>query len=140
VKKYGEGVHPLSITGVPMAITALVMGPFAYAVERHQTFAWNPVSVGALVYLALFGSAVTFSLYFWLLRQYPAKRVALIAYIIPLVAVSIGILRGEPLTARTLVGSAIVVAGVALSVHQHGRQAVRAAPTAGPHQVGEEGA
>ena len=61
------------------------------------------------------GSAVTFTLYFWLLSHLPARRLALIAYVIPVIAVGIGVLRGEPLTPRMLLGAAGVVAGVALA-------------------------
>ncbi len=120
VKRWGSKVHPFSITAIPMAICAGVMGVVALGYERELTFTWDAVSVGALLYLAIFGSAVTFSLYFWLLKQWPAKRLALIAYIIPIIAVGVGVLRHEPLTLRELIGAAVVVAGVALAVHKHG--------------------
>lgn len=119
VKKWGGGVHQLSITAIPMAICAGVMGAVALATERERAFTWDTVSVGSILYLAVMGSAVTFSLYFWLLRHFPAKRLALIAYIIPIVAVAIGVFMGEPLTARALTGAAIVILGVSLAVHAH---------------------
>ena len=50
--------------------------------------------------------------------QNPVKSLALITYVIPVVAVGIGALRGESLTLRTLVGAALVVGGTALAVHQ----------------------
>jgi drug/metabolite transporter (DMT)-like permease len=101
-----------------MAMAAGVMGAVALAFERQATFIWSPSSIGALLYLAIFGSVVTFTLYFWLLSHMPAKRLALIAYVIPVVAVGIGALRGEPLTLRTLVGAVLVVGGTALAVHR----------------------
>ena len=116
VKRWGEGVHPLSLTSVPMAMTAGIMGSMAFAFERGRDFHWNATSVGALFYLAIMGSAVTFTLYYWLLSHFPAKRMALIAYIIPVVAVGIGLARGEPLTGRILGGAGMVVAGVAIAV------------------------
>ncbi len=118
VKRWGARVHPFSITAVPMAITAVVMGVAALAFERQRSVTWDRVSIGALLYLAVFGSAVTFSLYYWLLRQLPVKRLALIAYVIPVVAVLIGVLRGEPFTRQILAGSAVVVLGVVLAVHR----------------------
>jgi drug/metabolite transporter (DMT)-like permease len=75
-----------------------------------------------LLYLTVFGSVITFTLYFWLLAHLPAKRLALIAYVIPLVAVGVGWLRGEPMTVRTLAGAALVVIGTALAVHLHSLQ------------------
>ncbi|MFQ5701894.1 MAG: EamA family transporter, partial [Acidobacteriota bacterium] len=62
----------------------------------------------------IFGSVITFSLYYWLLRHLPAKRMALVAYVVPVIAVAIGWLRDEALTARMLIGSAIVLAAVSL--------------------------
>jgi drug/metabolite transporter (DMT)-like permease len=119
VKRWGEGVHPFSLSAVPMGITAGIMGALAVTFERGQSFDWNMSSIGALLYLAIFGSVITFTLYFWLLAHLPAKRLALIAYVIPLVAVGVGTLRGEPMTLRTLTGAALVVAGTALAVHLH---------------------
>ncbi len=119
VKRWGEGVHPFSLSAVPMGITAGIMGALAVAFEKGQSFNWNMSSIGALLYLAIFGSVITFTLYFWLLAHLPAKRLALIAYVIPLVAVVVGTLRGEPMTLRTLTGAALVVAGTALAVHLH---------------------
>jgi drug/metabolite transporter (DMT)-like permease len=118
VKRWGAGVHPLSLTAVPMTFTGMVMGALAVAYEGDRTFRPDVVSVSALLYLAIAGSAVTFTLYYWLLSYLPAKRLALIAYIIPVIAMLIGTLRGEPLTARTLGGSALVLAGVALAIHR----------------------
>jgi len=116
IKKWGAGIHPLSLTIVPMAMTCIIMGSLAVTLESEATFDWNLRTVSSVLYLAVFGSMVTFSLYFWLLDRLPAKRVALIAYIIPVVAVGIGVLRGEPLTGRVLLGAAVVIASVAVIV------------------------
>ena len=118
VKRWGRGVHHLSLTAIPMGITAGVSGGLALLLERDRAFVWEPRSVGAIVYLAVLGSAVTFSLYFWLLEHLPARRMSLVAYITPLVAVTVGVLRGEPMTARILLGAALVIGGVAAAV-QH---------------------
>jgi drug/metabolite transporter (DMT)-like permease len=71
--------------------------------------------VGALVYLAVLGSAVTFTVYYWLLARVTATRLALTSYLIPIVAVAVGaLLFGEPLRPRLLAGSALILAGVAI--------------------------
>ena len=103
---------------VPMFVGALTMAIPAVAFEDASRFTWSLRPVLALVYLTVAGSAVTFSIYFWLLSHLPAKRLALIAYVIPIIAVGIGVLRGEPLTARILAGSLLVVVGVALAVQR----------------------
>ena len=118
VKRWGKGVHPLSLSAVPMGLAALAMGFVALLTERNLPLSFNASSVGALLYLAVFGSAVSFSLWYWLLSHARATRVSLISYLNPVVAVGIGILfLREPITFRLLAGAALVVAGVALAVH-----------------------
>ena len=118
VKRWGSGIHPFSMTGVPMAIGAGLTGVIALLTERGRPIVWDTRSVSALLYLAIMGSAVTFSLYYWLLSHMPAKRLALIAYIIPVEAVVIGAFRDEPITLRVILGAVLVIAGVALAVHR----------------------
>ncbi|HXI04249.1 MAG TPA: EamA family transporter [Candidatus Saccharimonadales bacterium] len=122
VKRWGEGIHPLSLTSVPMAMTAGLVGALALATEGARDVRWDASSVGALLYLAIMGSAVTFTLYYWLLSRFTAKRMSLIAYVIPVIAVGIGLARGEPITWQILAGAALVLGGVGLAVHA-GRRA-----------------
>ena len=70
----------------------LVMAALALLFERHRPIVWTPTSIGSLAYLSVFGSAVTFTLYYWLLRHARASRVALIAYATPVIAVATGVL------------------------------------------------
>ena len=117
VKRWGHGVHPLSLTAPPMAATCLIMGALAAIFERDRELSFDSASVGALLYLAIAGTAITFFLYFWLLNRLPATRLSLITYGIPVVAVTVGTLwLGEPFTGRMLVGSVLVLVGVSLAV------------------------
>jgi drug/metabolite transporter (DMT)-like permease len=116
IKRWGEEIHPFSISGVPMLIASGAMGLLSLAVERDRDLVWTRSNVSALLYLALFGSAITFTMYYWLLARIAAKRAALISYLIPVVAVARGTARGEAFTGRMLAGSALVVAGVAVAV------------------------
>ena len=115
IKRWGAGIHPVSLAAVPMGIAAAAMTPVALIVERDRPVVLDAASVGALLYLAIAGSAVTFTLYYWLMSHLPATRVSLIAYVIPLVAVAVGALLGEPVTFKTLAGTGLVVSGVALA-------------------------
>ena len=122
VKRWGAGIHPLSLTAFPMLLTGIVMGVAALLFERDAALVFDTRSLGALLYLAVLGSAVTFTVYYWMLAHAPATRVALIAYTIPIVAVAVGALAfGEPIRGRVLAGGALVLAGVALvSRTRHG--------------------
>lgn len=116
VKRWGKGIHPLSVTIVPMAIASVLTGIVAAFVERGREIHLDAVSVGAVLYLAVFGSAVTFGVYYWLLQHYAATRLGLIAYVIPVVAVLIGtVFLDEPFTARIAAGGVLVLGGVAMA-------------------------
>jgi drug/metabolite transporter (DMT)-like permease len=105
-----------------MGQASLVMGVVAALFERHRPLVLDLPSVSAVLYLAVAGSAVTFVLYFWLLQHMPATRLSLIAYGVPVVAVLVGwAFLDEVLTLHTLVGSALVIAGVALAVRRNPR-------------------
>jgi len=118
IKRWGKGIHPFSLTAVPMAMTAVVMGGIAFMTERDAPMTFDAVSIGALLYLALAGSAVTFSLLYWLLARLSATRVSLVAYTIPVVAVCVGALfLGEVITGRIIAGSAMVLLGGFLAAH-----------------------
>jgi drug/metabolite transporter (DMT)-like permease len=90
VKRWGAGVHPFSMTAVPMGIAAIVMGVVAALMERGRPIELGVRPVTALLYLAVLGSAVTFSLYYWLLAHVSATRLSLLAFTMPIVAVAFG--------------------------------------------------
>ena len=119
IKRWGKGVHPFSLTAVPMGLTAGFMGAVSLAVEPGPPAWMNQVSLGALVYLGILGSAVTFTLYFWMLSHMQVTRLSLMTYIIPVVAVVVGtVFLDEHFTARTLPGSVLVLIGVALAARR----------------------
>jgi drug/metabolite transporter (DMT)-like permease len=98
-----------------MLLTAAVVGILALTVERGAPVVFDWRSVGALLYLAVLGSAVTFTTYYWMLAHAPATRVALVAYTIPIVAVAVGaMLFQEPVRPRVVLGGVLVLVGVAV--------------------------
>ncbi len=123
VKRWGKGIHPISLTAVPMAISAVVMGGVSLLVERGRPVVFTPLAAGTVLYLALAGSAFTFYCYFWLMERMPATRVALTNYVSPVVAVLIGsLLLDETLTVRVVAGALLVVGGVGITVSNAGRR------------------
>ncbi len=126
VKRWGREIHSLSLTAVPMTLTALVIAPFAVWVERDRPITPSTASVSAVVYLAVVGSAVAFVLFFWLLKHVSVIQLSLIAYGVPVVAVAVGtVFLDEPLTLRMAIGAALVIAGAALVVRPGGKRAAK---------------
>jgi drug/metabolite transporter (DMT)-like permease len=126
MKRWAAGMHPLTIVAMPMALTAAAMGCVALATEIGQPVRLAGLPLATLLYLALCGSALSFTLYFWLLGRLPATTLSLINYLTPIVALLIGgAALGEPFTPRTLAGSALVVGGVAVAMRMGSEKAPR---------------
>lgn len=72
-------------------------------------------SLLALAYLAIAGSLVAYSAYFWLLNRFPPTLIATHTYVNPVVALLLGwSIAGEVLTARFVFGGVVVIAAIAL--------------------------
>jgi drug/metabolite transporter (DMT)-like permease len=97
--------------GALLLLPALIAGDFKQFSLTNTSW----VSVGALVYLIVFGSLVGFTSYSWLLRTVTPARAATYAFVNPVVAVLLGwLIASEPLTARMLIAAIVIVGSVAL--------------------------
>ncbi|MDE2481433.1 MAG: EamA family transporter, partial [bacterium] len=88
-------------------------------VTEHPNWsaAVQPRSLLALGYLALVGSGLAFFLNLRLLQRIASWIVGLSSLVIPVIAVGVGVFfGGEHVTARELLGSALVVAGLAVAL------------------------
>jgi len=72
-------------------------------------------AVAAIAYLALFGSVLGFSLFYYVLKHVEAMRVALITLVTPLTSLLIGhLLNGEAITSSVMTGTLLILSGLAL--------------------------
>lgn len=80
-------------------------------------------SMFGFLYLVVFGSLIGFTAYFYLLSHTTAAKAATYAYVNPVVAVLLGwAFAHEPLTMRTMLAAAVILAGVAIiTVARDGR-------------------
>lgn len=115
LKRWGSGCSSVRLNRDAMALAACLLLAAAWLVERDATPQWTPRALASLVYLALAGTVVTFSTYFWLLRRARASRLALISYVVPLVAIALGAgLGGEHVGPTTVLGAGAILGGVGL--------------------------
>jgi drug/metabolite transporter (DMT)-like permease len=118
MKQHARGVHGVIATAIFLSITAIVLGVIAIAVG--DPLPWPPpvAATGALVYLAVVGSVVAFLLYFWLLGRAGLLVTSTLVFVFPLVALAVDALfeRELPLDARSYVGVAITLGGLAVSL------------------------
>jgi drug/metabolite transporter (DMT)-like permease len=131
--------RPLVMTGMEMlagGVACLVVG---FAIGEGGDLHLGQAPAGAwyaLGYLVVFGSLLAYTAYVWLLKSAPLSLVTTYAFVNPLVAILLGsVFLSEPFTARTLLATALIVAGVALIVIRRG---VRGSATVAVGGEGEE--
>ena len=84
--------------------------------EDWGEFAWTAESVGSILYLAVFGSAIAFVTLTVLLRHISAIAISFLAMILPFGALIFGaLLYDESITARALGGAALVATGLLIA-------------------------
>jgi drug/metabolite transporter (DMT)-like permease len=112
-------------SGLQMLAGAAVTFVEALVVGEPAQFDPSTVSIEswlAVAYLIVFGSMLAYTAYGWLLRNAPLSLVGTYAYVNPIVAVALGtVLLHEPVSVRTLLAAAIILAAVAIIVSARSR-------------------
>jgi drug/metabolite transporter (DMT)-like permease len=107
--------RPLTAGAAMMLGGAVLLALSAAFGEMHPFPHISLRGVEAELYLIVFGSLVAFTAFVWLLAHLPATRVSSHAYVNPIVAVALGyFVASEPVTLRTLAGTALVLVSVFL--------------------------
>jgi len=110
-----DEVDAFSATAWEMIAAGIGNLAFAWVAGDAARVVWTTRGISATLYLVVCGSWIGYTAYIYLLGHVPTSKVATYAYINPVVAVFLGwlILR-EPVNACILMGSAVVIASVAL--------------------------
>lgn len=108
----------LQSTSIQMIVGGCFSLIMSFIFEKNQLHALQSMThqtYFAMIYLVIVGSYVGYTAYVWLINNAPPQLTATYAYINPVVAIFLGwLFLNERLTSRTLVASAIILAGVAL--------------------------
>ena len=113
IKKLGHHLHPLSMNFVPMVIAGISMLFIALFTEDLTTIQVDQNAVLSVLYLAFFGSVITFTSFYWLLKRINVVILSLIAFITPIVALILGyFIYNEDLSTRHFIGTTLVLTGV----------------------------
>jgi drug/metabolite transporter (DMT)-like permease len=115
-KREGSTTNPLVSTGVQMAVAAVLTAAASLTFERGQESHWTVASLSMLLLLAIFGSAVAFSLYYWLLRDIAAYQLGTIDLVVPLVATLEGALLLREIIPPLMIAAMVVVLASVLVV------------------------
>lgn len=128
VKRHGVGRSSALLNRDGMLLGAVLLLGASALLERDATWRFTWRGAACLAYLSLFGTVLAFTLYFWALRHARATQLALMSFVTPAIAVTIGVLVGdEPVTAWTGVGLGAILCGVSFSMGLGRRRPPRAA-------------
>lgn len=109
-KRLGD-VDTLFATGMQMLIGAAGLLWATWALESHKSATWSGQAVGALVFLAVAGSAAAFVVYYWLLKSMQPYQLSTVSLLVPAVAVLEGALIGNETVSLTMMIATFVVLG-----------------------------
>jgi drug/metabolite transporter (DMT)-like permease len=117
-KRLGGRYDPLTMTAFSHYAGALMVLPVAIyrattlgSAEHWRAIAWS--GWAAILYMAIFSSAVAYVFYFWLLRYLEASQLSAFTYLLPVIATVLGILwLGEKGSWGQVLGGVLALSGV----------------------------
>jgi drug/metabolite transporter (DMT)-like permease len=124
-----RGLPPLIPAVFQVTFALIIVGLMALLLERPWEAA-SPQLDGwfSVIWLGIFGSGLAYLAYFRLLGRWGATRTSLVAYLLPVVGIVLGFaVLQEPIDATLLLGTGLVIAGVALVNGRWGRRRLFAA-------------
>ena len=108
-------VPPVILATAMLGTATLVLVPLALVFEGVPEFSASRATA-ALIYIGVMPTAVAFFLRVYIIRNAGSIFMSLVSYIVPLWAVSFGIvLLGEDLSPSLFIGLALILLGIALS-------------------------
>jgi drug/metabolite transporter (DMT)-like permease len=106
---------PAMTAALQMLIAGIAFAAIGLPAGELPRWNWDPQAMLAIAYLAVFGSCVAYSAYFFLVHQVPPASLGTYAYVNPAIAVVLGWwLLDERLNSSQVLGTAIILAGVVL--------------------------
>ncbi len=118
-----RGLAPMIPAAFQVGFAALITGVAALLFEHPWTARPDLQGVFAILWLGILGSGFAYLFVFRLFAHWGATRTTLVAYLIPVVGITLGYLfLREPIDGRILIGTALVIAGVGLVNSHYGRR------------------
>ncbi len=115
IKRIGGGLPGLTVTSGGLFVVLPLFLLTWLVFDGHVPAEMNAHAGLSMLYLGVFGSALGFTLYFYLLKKMEASRVSLITFLTPVLALILGTsLNGETVSMEVLLGSSLIIFGLVL--------------------------
>lgn len=110
-----HGLRPMIPAVMQVTLALLTCAVLAFVFERPLESRLGLDAIFAVVWLGLLGSGVAYLIFYRLLERWGATRTSTVAYVLPVFGIALGVLvLSEPIDARLLIGTGLVIAGIAL--------------------------
>jgi drug/metabolite transporter (DMT)-like permease len=110
-----HGLRPMIPALFQVGFALLIAGVLALVIEHPiGSLTPAPEAIVAILWLGILGSGVAYLAFFRILQEAGATRTTLVAYLLPVVGIAMGTIRGEAITIERIVGTALIVGGIAL--------------------------
>src|SRR3954470_3789391 len=120
-KAHVHGLRPMIPALFQVFFGLLVTGALAFLTEHPLAVVPAPEAILAVVWLGLLGSGLAYLSYFRILQHWGATRTSMVAYLLPVYGIALGALvRHENVTTTTVLGTALVIGGIALVNSRYG--------------------
>ncbi len=112
LKKYSKSVNTIQLNAVSQTIGGLILLLVSAIIEPGQGMIWSQTNILATLYLIIFGSVITWMIYFWLFSHLPVTQISYVAFFPPVIAIIAGwILLDEVLTPIAILGAVFIIGG-----------------------------
>ena len=124
-KRHGAALHPASLNTPAMIVGAVALTVASLSAGERFMLPRDLATWGAIAYLAIAGSVLTFLIYFTLLKTWSVTSLSFISVFTPAIALFLGfIFLDERPTFLTAVGAGLILSGVTLALTEwKGRKA-----------------
>jgi drug/metabolite transporter (DMT)-like permease len=110
-----QGLRPMIPALFQVTFALVISAILALIVERPiGRIAPAPEAIVAILWLGILGSGVAYLAFFRILREAGATRTTMVAYLLPVVGIALGTIRGEAITLERVIGTALIIVGIAL--------------------------
>jgi drug/metabolite transporter (DMT)-like permease len=109
-----------------LAVSAAVLPIGSWVLNEPGIVNISSLAIASLLYQTVWIASITYLAWFWLIRHYPAPKLASFTFLTPLFGVLAGwLVLDEPLTAALLVAMVMVAVGIYLVNRQTKIRGVR---------------
>ncbi len=113
IKVKGERLNPLSLNLIPLIIAGITMLLYGLLFEDVAKISIDSKAVVSVLYLAFFGTVLTFTIYYWLMKRMNVIILSLTSFITPIIALILGsVILNEKFSEQVVAGSFLVLVGV----------------------------